>query len=278
MGWLKKLIKDPVGTFLDPLDLVDTGGLDGLTGVTGQEEAAREAARVQGEAGQEAIQFQREALEAFERRQHPFQELFFGAQQQGQALTPQAGSAAEMLQAALRQDIQAPSFAGLPEIRDPSAITQSPLFQALAEDTTRQIMANRALGGLGGSGGTRRAVTENLGLLGMQLGEQQFGQDLARRQQAFGETQQQFGNTIAAQQNRFNQLMGLLNTAQSSAAGVGQAGLATGQQVGGLLTDIAAAQAAGQIGAAGAKAAGRAGLMGLLGSGLGAAATGGLFG
>lgn len=86
--------------------------------------------------------------------------------------------------------------------------------------------------------------------------------------------QNQFNNAVTNQTNQFNRLMGLTQLGQNSAAGVGAAGIQTGQSIGNNLIGAGNAQAAmyNQAGNALSNTGSTAAMMGFLNSGGGAAA------
>jgi hypothetical protein len=118
-----------------------------------------------------------------------------------------------------------------------AALQSSPYFTAMQQQGTDSILANAsATGGLRG-GNTQAALAQ----FTPQLLAQTF--------------QQQYGN-----------LAGISSLGQNAAAGVGNAGLATGQGIAGLLQQQGAAQAGGALG----QGAAYAGAMNSFTSGLGA--------
>ena len=141
-------------------------GID-LTG-GGQEDAARESARIQGEGADEAIEFGLEQTSPF---------------------TSQGVEAAGLLPGARFQGFNT----------DPSRVLDNPLFQALARDQEQKLIGQRAALGLGGSGGTRSDLQRNLLLLGNQFKQQDLDRQLQESQTRFGQlfNQMQFGGQLA---------------------------------------------------------------------------------
>ena len=211
--------KDVAETIVDPLGVTDGAGelLDDLSGKTA-EEAAEDAARVQQEAGLEAIKFQREALEQIRADLEPFRQI--AGPEQISALQQQAAQPA-------------------PTIRDPETAIKSPFFQALADEATRRLSASQASRGKLGSGGTAEALQQRMVAMGSQLAGEQLQRDLSVAGQ-----QQQAG------QQRFNQLFDLTRMGQSAAAQQAAQQASTTGQITGLQTGIANAQAAGMVGGA----------------------------
>jgi hypothetical protein len=131
-----------------------TTGID-LTG-GGQEDAARESARIQTEGGAEAIEFGEEQLGGFR----------------------QGGLEAF-------QQLPGATFGGFD--RDPSRVLDNPLFKALARKQEQDLIGQRATLGLGGSGGTRDALQRNLLLLGSEFQEKDLDRQLQENQTRFGQ-------------------------------------------------------------------------------------------
>lgn len=75
-------------------------------------------------------------------------------------------------------------------------------------------------------------------------------------QQQYQNALQQFMANYNVNSDQYNRLAGLVGLGQSSAAGVGNAGVQTGANVGNLMTSGAAAQAAGTVGQANALSGG----------------------
>jgi hypothetical protein len=125
-------------------------GID-LTG-GGQRQAAQTAARIQSEAGQEAIDVLRGDLQ-------PFMDV--------------GGEAVNMLLQSIAD----------PQAQDPNQILNDPFFQALAQQQEQGALANRAALGLAGSGGTQDVLQRNL----LQLGNQFQQQNLANQQNRFNQ-------------------------------------------------------------------------------------------
>lgn len=249
---------------------VTTAAVVGGAGIMESRKARKSgerAARVQTEGGNKSIDYMRESeLRQIERLQ-PFTGLFT-PELQGQltqAATgqlPPVGTGVEAFQAQQMQPVN--------PLLDPS-------FKALADEASNRVFANQAARGKLGSGGTAAALQERLVGLGEGIRGQRLQEQLATRGQYAGEQQQQFGQQLqlqglaqAPEQEQYNRLLNLANLSQSSAAGQAAAIGQTGRGVADLTTQIANAQAAGQVGAAQARSNQMSGLMGLGGQ-LGAA-------
>lgn len=231
-------------------DVVEVGtlGLIKSEDITGesQERAARQAANIQAQAGQEAIDLQRELERKQTQRLQPFTNLF---------------SPIEAMK--LRSTVGGGDFSGIEPLQEVNPL-QDPAFKALANEASRRVFANQAARGKLGSGSTAEALQQRL----VGLGEQVRGQRAAEQAQRFG---QQMQLATVPQQQSFNQLMNLAQLSQASAAGQAAASGQAGQNISSLLTDIANAQAAGQIGAEQARTGALGGLLSLGGQ-LGGAA------
>lgn len=156
------------------------------------------------------------------------------------------------------------SFAQGAELYGPGAsdaIMNNPMFQAIQNQVQQDILGNQAVRGRVGTGETPM-----------------FLQDAALRTGFDILNSERNANTM-----RTNQLLQALGIGQSSAAGVGNAGLQTAGQVGSLLTQGGNALASGVVGAANAQQQGTQNLInigstlasaygaGAAGSGMGAA-------
>ena len=226
----------------------DTTGID-LTG-GGQRKAIKDASKAQAAAGQEAIGFQREALEGLTERLDPF----------AQAGTETIPGLLEAIQG------QAPEF----QRATSSDILNNPFFQALSQQQDERLLESQAARGKLGSGGTNDALARQQLLL---------GQDFLNQENASRLQQAQFGTQ--QRQQGIADLFGLTQLGQQSAAGIGSAGLQTGANVGNLLTQIGNVQGAGLIAGSqvgnplfdmlkGAAVGGAAGSAGVFGPGAGA--------
>ena len=209
MGAVSDFVSDFDPTTTDGLANLATGGLSGaLSGPIDQlggfiegdllggnaADAAEEAARLQAEAGRNALQLNRDQFDQTRGDLSPFRE--FGT------------AGISNLQGA---------------IKDPSArVLNNPFFTALAEQQEQRTLASAAARGKVGSGGTGDDLQRNLLLLGNQFAQQ----DISNLQTGA------FGQQSAASQ-------------------------------GGILGNIANAQASGQIGAANAQQQGISNILGI---------------
>lgn len=124
---------------------------------------------------------------------------------------------------------------------DPSSIMQNPFFQALQNQAQTDIMQNAAVSGRLGTGGTQTHLQDSALRTGFDVLNQER----------------------AAQMQNVGMLQGLVGMGQNAAAG--QAGFTgVGNQIQqGFLTDAAAANAGGVVGAANAQASGTGNLINL---------------
>ena len=144
-----------------------TTGID-LTG-GGQEDAARESARIQTGKGEEAIARIDEQIGPF---------AGFGI-----AAGHQLGGAV------LGQDVESNIN------MDPNRVLNNPLFKALAQQQEQRLINQRGALGLGGSGGTNDMLQQNILRLGTHFQDRDINQQ-----------QQNFQNQLTTNQTRFNQL------------------------------------------------------------------------
>lgn len=94
---------------------------------------------------------------------------------------------------------------------DPNVL-QSPFFQALQEESTRNALQSASAAGRGGAGGTKDAVARQSLLLGNEFGQQDLNNRMAAQQQRFNLLQSGYGFGLGAQNQTFNQLKGLDQT------------------------------------------------------------------
>lgn len=113
---------------------------------------------------------------------------------------------------------------------DPMSIMQNPMFAAIMEQNQRDVMQNAAVRGRLGTGGTQQHLLDTSLRTGFDVLNQ--------------ERQAQMANV--------SMLGNLVGMGQSAAAGQGAGTMQGAALQGGLLTDAAAAQAAGSMGAANA--------------------------
>ena len=139
-------------SFLDDIGIDDlfSGIGDLVSGISGQSgaEAALRGAELQQEAALAGIAEQRAGRESIQENLAPFL-------QTGQTVLPQLLQFADPSQQA-------------------SFVQNNPLFQQLAEDTTRRVLQNRAAQGMLGSTGTSAAVAREVLPIGLGFAQQQF--------------------------------------------------------------------------------------------------------
>ncbi len=250
-----------MGFFTEAFDLIDTAGgllpsgtgsIGDLTGQSGAE-AALAGAQSQSQSSREALEETRIAREEGRRILQPFVDV--GTSQAGiigglpgqvpqapgslsgeallgglgglrsfQQLSGETSGISGENQAALNL---ASSLGGqVSDIQglDPNVL-QSPFFQALQDEATRNLEASAAARGRVGAGGTKDAIARQSLLLGQQFGQQDLESRLRAQGQQFGQAttatglnlnqqQQDFLNRLGAQGQRFEQLQ--------STAGFGQ--------------------------------------------------------
>lgn len=124
---------------------------------------------------------------------------------------------------------------------DPSQLENTPGYEFTLQQGLKALNNQNSAQGLGLSGAQQK------GLLGFATGlaNQTYGDQYNR-------ALQQFTANYGLASDQANRLAALAGLGQSSAAGVGNAGIQTGSNIGNLMTGAANAQAAGRIGAANA--------------------------
>jgi hypothetical protein len=167
----------------------------------------------------------------------------------GSSLTPEVAAQVQALQKQI-SDLQGSNQPGNP-LTAPLTKPFNPTQQQLEQTPGYQFTLSQGLRA------TQNAATAmGLGASGSALGgAADYATGLASQTY-----QQQFSNYWQQNQNIYNMLAGLTNIGQSSAAGVGAAGIQTGGLIGNALTGGASALAAGQIGSANAIASGLGGV------------------
>jgi len=124
---------------------------------------------------------------------------------------------------------------------DPTSIMQNPMFQAIQQQNQQNIMQNAAIRGRLDTGGTQVALQDSALRTGFDVLNQERN----------------------AQMANVNMLQSLVGMGQNSASGQANFTGAGNQIQQGFLTDAAASNAAGVVGAANAKAAGTQNLVNL---------------
>ena len=208
-----------------------------------QAERAEQASEIQVGAGREALEF--------------------GAEQVGPFRDVGIEASGLLGGATLGEEFAAPEFQGFN--LDPSRVTNNPLFQALQQEQTQNLIGRNVGQGLGGSGGVRDAIARNTLLLGAQFQDR----DINQQQLGFQNQNQEFQNQLQANQARFGQIFDRTRLGANAASQ-----LATSGQ--GILQGIGNSQAAGIIGAGnaltgidGSQTAGVGSAIGLVGGLLG---------
>jgi len=176
----------------------NTFGID-LTG----NEAVRQGARAQRESGQEAISAQQQALEQLRADLSPF--------------TQAGAEALPQLQSLLNPQAQA------------DFVTQNPLFQQLAQDTSQRVFANQAARGKLGSGETASILGQQLLPIGQQMAQQQFSNLFNVGQLGQSSAAQQGTAGVNTALNQGNIMQGMGNV---QAASLGQQQANTGGLLG----------------------------------------------
>ncbi|WP_156174074.1 DNA transfer protein p32 [Cupriavidus basilensis] len=133
-------------------------------------------------------------------------------------------------------------------------LEQTPGYQFTLQQGLKGVDNAAAAKGLNLSGAQMKGISDYTTGLADQTFQQQYQNAL-----------QSFMTNYGVNSDQYNRLAGLVGLGQNAAAGVGNAGLQTASNAGGMLVGGANAQAAGQIGAANAISGG----IGSIGSGVG---------
>jgi len=217
--------------------------------------AAGSAADKQAQAGQSALDFQKQMWET---------------QQQNQAPWLEAGKTSlSKLMEGLSNGTFGPG--SIAPFTAPTAeqARATPGYQFTQQEGNRGVMAAASAGGRSLSGGTLKAIDRyNTGLADTTYGD------------TFNRALQSYQAQLAGQGQAYNQLAGVANTGQTAVQSLNNTGTQTATNVGNLMTGIGNAQASGIIGGANAISGGISGATNglssaLLLSQLGLGATGG---
>ncbi len=237
-----------VGTAL-ALTLAGLSAAGALGGAAIQGSAAKSAAQTQANAGNQAIDFQKQIFQQQQENQQPF--LNAGSQSIGQLMQAlQSGKFGPGSTGPVPQftkgDFTAPT---LEEARS------SPGYQFTAQQGNKGILQGAAAAGGAISGGTLKALDSfNTGLADSTYNDV-FNRSLSTYNEGLSKYQAQlqgYGAGLAGQQQEFNQLFAPAQLGENASANIGQTGSQLGQSVGNLMTGIGNAQAAGTVGSANA--------------------------
>jgi hypothetical protein len=237
----------------------------GLTGVLGAGASIASGA-MQSSAAKTAADEQTEA----ENNALNFQEQVYGQQQATQAPFVQAGTQSL---GTLMQDINngtfgpgstgaVPQFSGTFTAPTLAQAEQQPGYRFALQQGDKGILQGAAAGGGAISGGTLKALdsynqnaaeTDYSNVFNQQL--QTYGAGVTGYQQQLAAYQQQ----LAQQQQAFSQLYTPIATGEAAASSINATGTAAAQNVGQLMSNVGASQAAGTIGSTNAIAQGLTG-------------------
>ena len=185
------------------------GGVAAIGGAVIQSRSASKAADAQEEASEDAIAFQREALEQSRADLQPFRQAGENALPGLQRLT-------------FGQEDQK------------QFVTNNPFFDALADDAQKRIFNNQAARGKVGSGGTAEALQNRLLLLGPQLVQQSIDNRFKLAQLG--------GNAAAGQANATLQTGGTISDLATQGGNAQAAGIiGRGNAIAGGIEGIASA-------------------------------------
>ena len=203
-------------------------------------EAARQAAELQARSAEQAIAEQRAGREQFVQRTDPFRQVGLAA----------SVPLLQELGIQIPEGLAAQYGGAIPTAAPAPEQVKTPLYDFLMKESFEDIQESAAAQGRLRSGGTLQDL-------------QARAAELASIEQQRAEQRQD-----VLKQQRFSNLFNLLGLGSNVATGQATAGLQSAGQIGGLLTQLGAAQAAGLTGAAGAAGRGIAGAAGAGAQGL----------
>lgn len=278
-----------IGEFiLDPLDIIDTGGIKrGVRDFTGRTaaEAAEQGADLMAQAGQQGIDITGQAVNRFQGGLSPFADVGLGAiGQVGRSFGQLDPTRPALGGLANRTGMAFGQLSGVNPFQDLTmrgqqlfgagageAIMGDPVLQAMQNQISQQIMNQQAARGRAGAAETPGLLQQNLlanaqNFLSRERGDL-LGALTAGENIAAGQRGQLLGATGFEQglaQSQRGELLDLLGFGAGLQRDIGQAGLTGAAITSGLLGDIANAQAAGLTGAAGARGQGAQNVLGAL--------------
>jgi hypothetical protein len=225
----------------------------GLAGSAMSSSAASDAADTQAASADKAQQLQWQQFQALQKNLQPYMDL--------------GSSSIPALHDLLNNGALSPNFSF-----DASKLDQTPGYQFTLNQGIKALNNQSSAQGLGQSGAQQKGLAQYATGLADQTYNQQYNNAL-----------QSFMTNYGISSDQYNRLAGLVGLGQNAAAGVGNAGIQTGTNIGNLLTGAGNAQAAGQIGSAnaisgGLQGLGNSGLLYSLLSGQGGGVSPGIYG
>jgi hypothetical protein len=198
-------------------------GIGAVIGGVASAFGATSASNAQQSAASDASQTQLQMYEQMMQQLAPYMQTGVGANTQLQNLTgTNAGG----------NPLTSPLLSAPTANLNAAQLEQTPGYQFTNQQGLESVQNSAAARGLATSGAALKgAASYSTGL-------------------AEGTYQQQYENQVTNQTNQFNRLMGLTQLGQNSAAGVGAAGIQTGQNIGSNMIGAGNAAAAGINGAA----------------------------
>lgn len=294
MSWVadkaKDFVSNPVniiapglGTTIDKAGQAGQSALDKISG----KDAAEDAAAAQRAATNAAVGFQEAALKKTREDLQPFRDAGQGAISDLQAAINGMPTSSGLDTSAINNFVndggRANLDADLQAFMNPQAqadyLENDPLYAAIADDTNRRLNAQASAAGKLHSGGTAKALQDNMMLLGRERVNDRMNQlttgfnaGSTNRSNSLNELMSNFNIDFNKanldsnlQSQKTNSLFNLVTQGQNAAAMQGTATQNTGNSLANLTTAQGNADAAAQV-------AGHNNLMGLLGSGLNAGA------
>lgn len=220
----------------------------GLTqGVLGAN-AAGKAANQQATAAQNALGFQQQVYADQKANQAPY--LAAGTQSLGELMKAIQGG--QFGPGSLGAVPNAPGEFNAPTLED---ARNSPGYQFAAQQGSKGILQGAAAAGGNLSGGTLKA----LGQYNSNLADSTYGNVFSRALQGYNANLSDYSAKLSgyqtaqsAQQQQFNQLYAPAALGEGSVVSLNNTGTQAAQNIGGLMTDVGRAQAAGTVGSANA--------------------------
>ncbi len=129
---------------------------------------------------------------------------------------------------------------------------QTPGYQFAQQQGELGINRGAAAAGGAFTGGTLKSLSEFNSGLATTTYQQQVQNALGSYQALLAGNQQNYNQLASAQQQEYNQIAGVASLGENAAANTGNAGIASGAQIGQTLGNLGTAQASGTVGSANA--------------------------
>lgn len=230
--------------------------------------AARHAADVQAQSGQQSIDVQRQLAEQSRQLQEPFRALGVNNISSLQRLVSAPNNTSILGDIESRINQANPALDRLNALSTPQGqadfINNNPFFDSLAQNAQNRIFNNQAARGKLGSGETAAGLRNQLVSMGSDLLSREIGNlqgvsglNSDINNQGITNLFNLFGTRQGLRQNNIANLLNLVSLGQNAASNQGNTLNSLGVNVGNTLTDIGNAQAAGMVGASNARLQGQ---------------------